>query len=343
MSQEPMPPRIDVHSHYLPPFYRKALQEKGHGNPDGMPAIPEWSPEVHLALMSRIGISRSILSISTPGVHLDYSDPRHAVQLARQCNAYAAKLKHDHPEKFGFWAALPLPNIEGALDEISQALEEGADGFCLMTNYHGHYLGDKTFDSVFKALNERKATIFIHPTTPCMACSPDDIANGVPPIKAAPFSGRYPNPMLEFFFDTARVVANLFLSGTVSRYRDITIILPHLGGASTPLLSRFAGFSTLVPGPWIGVGEDELRELLNKRFYFDLAGFPFPSQIVGLVKGAGVGPDRLLYGSDFPYAKADGVAMLADTMDQGVKEMFSEEEVKNIYGENARRLLERTT
>jgi hypothetical protein len=32
--------KIDVHSHFLPPFYRKACLEKGHGMPDGMPALP---------------------------------------------------------------------------------------------------------------------------------------------------------------------------------------------------------------------------------------------------------------------------------------------------------------
>jgi hypothetical protein len=32
--------RIDVHAHFLPPFYRKACLETGHGKPDGMPVLP---------------------------------------------------------------------------------------------------------------------------------------------------------------------------------------------------------------------------------------------------------------------------------------------------------------
>lgn len=31
--------KIDVHAHFLPPFYRKACLETGHGKPDGMPAL----------------------------------------------------------------------------------------------------------------------------------------------------------------------------------------------------------------------------------------------------------------------------------------------------------------
>ena len=32
--------KIDVHSHFLPPFYREALASTGHSKPDGMPKIP---------------------------------------------------------------------------------------------------------------------------------------------------------------------------------------------------------------------------------------------------------------------------------------------------------------
>lgn len=34
-------PKIDVHAHYVPDFYAKALKEAGHNpGPDGMPGIP---------------------------------------------------------------------------------------------------------------------------------------------------------------------------------------------------------------------------------------------------------------------------------------------------------------
>lgn len=32
--------RIDVHAHFVPPFWREASIEHGHGQPDGMPSIP---------------------------------------------------------------------------------------------------------------------------------------------------------------------------------------------------------------------------------------------------------------------------------------------------------------
>jgi hypothetical protein len=36
----PFAERIDTHAHFIPPFYRKACEATGHGQPDGMPAIP---------------------------------------------------------------------------------------------------------------------------------------------------------------------------------------------------------------------------------------------------------------------------------------------------------------
>ena len=64
------PGAIDVHAHYLPEGYRAALLDNGHGQPDGFPQIPAWSAEEHVAAMDRLGIATSLLSISSPGVHL---------------------------------------------------------------------------------------------------------------------------------------------------------------------------------------------------------------------------------------------------------------------------------
>lgn len=341
-----MPPKIDVHSHFLPPSYRQACVDNGHKNPDGMPYLPEWSEEAHLQLMDRHNIARSIISVSSPGTHLVSGDRELAARVTRDCNAYAAELKARRPDRFGYWASLPAPEVDLCLREIARAADEGCDGFTMLTNAHGHYLGDPVFDPVFDELNRRKATLFIHPTTPCIKCEPAlaEATNGSvdKPTRATPFAGKFPNPMLEFLFDTARVVSNLFLSGTVKRCPDLKVILPHLAGASPPLLSRWTGYSTFVPSAWEPYYEDAAREALNRQFWFDLAGFPFPGQIVGLLKGAGVDHSRLMVGSDFPFTRAEGVDILLKMMDERMKEMFNEEEVKDMYHRNAERLLGKT-
>lgn len=56
---------IDVHTHYLPDAYRAALLTAGHERPDGMPAIPSWSANEHIAMMDRLGIRAAMLSVSS--------------------------------------------------------------------------------------------------------------------------------------------------------------------------------------------------------------------------------------------------------------------------------------
>lgn len=293
--------------------------------------------------MDELGIQRSILSISSPGTHLVYGNDTLARDLARNVNVFASDLKKRHPHRFGYFASLPIPDVDGSLQEISRAVEEGCDGFALLTNAHGTYLGDKAFDPIFDELNRRRALIFIHPTTPkicpCSMSAQASNASVEVPTTATPFGGRMPNPMQEFCFDTARVVANLFMSGTIQRCPDLRIILPHLGGAFPPLLSRWTGFSALVPGPWEGVEEDAVKEAMGSQIWLDMAGFAFPSQIKGLMLGVGITHDRLLYGSDYPFTQPDGVRLLLDKMDVGVRNLFTAEEVEDLYHRNADRLL----
>jgi 6-methylsalicylate decarboxylase len=335
-----LPHKIDVHSHFLPPVYRQACLDNGHANPDGMPYLPEWSEETHVELMDQHNISKSILSISSPGTHLVPGNNVLAAKLTREVNAYAADLKKRLPKRFGYFASLPVPDVQASLTEIATSAAEGCDGYVFMTNSHGHYLGDKLLEPIFDELNRRKATIFVHPTMPACPCSsPEAEAQGQMPLKAAPFAGRLPNPWLEFFFDTARVVTNLFISGTMQRCPDIKLILPHLGGAFPPMLSRWTGYSGMVPGPWVVVSEDEVRKVFERQVWFDLAGFPFPGQIKGLMQGVGVGHERLLCGSDYPFTKAPAVAIVLGRVDEGAKGVFSAEQIEDVYHRNAEKLL----
>ena len=94
-------------------------------------------------------IQASVTSISAPGA--SFGDAKFGRALARQCNESAAKLISDHPLRFGAFATVPLPDVEGTLAEIQYALDTlKFDGVELLTNYKGKYLGDSTFEEVHK-------------------------------------------------------------------------------------------------------------------------------------------------------------------------------------------------
>ncbi|KAJ9615636.1 hypothetical protein H2200_001711 [Cladophialophora chaetospira] len=320
--------RIDTHAHVVPEVWRKYCSENGYDRPDGMPAIPAWTAEEHIGLMDKLGVSKSILSITSPGTHLRTNDDDLAQRVTQETNDAVAEICRSHPDKFGFFASLPLPDVAGSIKEIDRALDNlGALGFALMTNAHGYYLGDNHLDKVFSKLNDRKAIVFMHPTSCHSHKSPET---------ERPLS-QYPAPMLEFFFDTTRAVVNLILSGTVARYPDITYLVSHCGGALPPLVERFSSFSTRILGGDAAVDSNSVKDLFKSRFYFDLAGFPFPDQIHGLLRQADA--SRLLYGSDYPYTPAFALTGMGARMDEELHKLLDEETVREIYSGNAKRLL----
>ncbi|MGW7426284.1 amidohydrolase family protein [Streptomyces sp. NPDC054813] len=116
--------RIDVHSHVVPPFWGEALPSHG-GDPSDW-TTPHWSPEAHLKFTDDNQIATSILSLTAPSVVGWQSQERR--DMARRVNEYVADLVTRHPGRFGNFATVPLPDIEGAVSEAEHALDEiGAD------------------------------------------------------------------------------------------------------------------------------------------------------------------------------------------------------------------------
>src|SRR5262245_32147771 len=116
--------RIDVHQHIVPPAYAAWLQSQGIRDAGGR-EVPPWSAEAALALMDAHDIATAIVSISTPGVHLRPMVGRDPVARtkAREVNEFAARIADDHSGRFGFFATLTLPDVDGALEELAYALD----------------------------------------------------------------------------------------------------------------------------------------------------------------------------------------------------------------------------
>lgn len=255
-------------------------------------------------------------------------DHQLAAKITRETNQEISDICARYPDRFSFFAALPLPDIDSSLTEIDYALDHlGAVGFGVVTNAHGHYLGDASLDPVFAKLNVRKTILFMHPTT-CHSLQDPTVTKPL---------DKYPSPMLEFMFDTTRAVTNLLLSGTVKKYPNITYLVSHCGAAIPALVERFVSFSMNILGQDGAITSQEVKDLFKTRFYFDLAGAVFPDLIHGYLRVSDT--SRLLYGSDYPYTPEKGTAILSDVMDKGLKELFDEKTIEQIYSGNAKALL----
>ncbi|KAK2020499.1 amidohydrolase [Colletotrichum zoysiae] len=335
-SSTPSTAKIDAHAHFLPDFYAQALRDAGHlPGPDGMPGIPEWSPEAHLSFMESQNIEKSYLSISSPGVYL--------------VNEYASRLKAEHPGRFGFFASLPLPDVAASVAEIAHCfggrLDPPPDGVVLMSNAYGLYLGDPAMDPVYAALDALNATVFEHPAVPCTesnhrryhidgadpGIAPDEWMALNRPVDAR--QGRAPT--LDFPFETARTFADLLYSAVPTRFPGIEWIMPHAGGALVPTLDRIVGFAS----PALNLTEASVRAALERSFYFDLAGpWPAASAIPALMRW--VSHERIVWGSDVPFTPWAAAGLGAARFDVEVAEVFgnSTDDAQDVRKGNAARL-----
>ena len=84
----------------------------------------------------------------------------------------AATLRSTYPSRYGHFASVPIPDVDGTLAEIAYALDQlRADGIQLMTSYGERYPGHPEFAPVMDELNRRKALVLVHPLAP-VCCAP---------------------------------------------------------------------------------------------------------------------------------------------------------------------------
>jgi predicted TIM-barrel fold metal-dependent hydrolase len=269
---------IDVHHHLSPPDYVARIGKRTKL----MPQVTDWTPEASLADMDQAGVATAVLSITTPG--LWFGDVGEAREVARACNEYAAGLARRHPGRFGSFAALPMPDVDGSLTEIAYALDVlKADGIMMFTSY-GYWLGDPRAAPVLEELNRRKAVLYTHPTS--NACC----VNLLPGI---------PDTVVEYGTDTTRTITSLLFSGATRRYPDIRFIFSHAGGTAPFLVERFRflAASPANAGKFPDGVEAEMR-----RFYYDTAqayAVPPMAALRALVQAS-----QILFGTDYPYRTA---------------------------------------
>jgi 6-methylsalicylate decarboxylase len=269
--------RIDTHHHLIPPDYRKALQQAGLGEAGGR-ELPDWSPEGSLQAMAELGVGTAILSVSTPGTAF-LPNRADAAALARDLNDYTAELAAAKPDRFGFFATVPMPHVDIAVTETVRALDNlKADGVVLLANNAGTYLGEDGQDALFTTLNDRSAVVFIHP-----ADLPGPTVPGVPPFAA------------DFLLDTTRAAYLLVRNGIRTRYPNIRFILSHAGGFVPYASHRMAVAITADTGrSWADVLDD------FASFYFDTALSSSAAALPTLLAFAK--PGHITFGSDYPFA-----------------------------------------
>ena len=286
-SADPVP-AADVHCHFITPGYL-ALLERHDALMDELYPIPAWSPEALGAFLDEAGIGLAVLTSVAPQPH--FGDAPESAAACRELNDEAARLAAADPARLKWCATLPLPSVPEAVAEAERALDElGAAGVKLPTNARGLYLGDEALDPLMAALDARGAVAILHPHRP----EPFD----------AKLADGLPLAMVEYPAETTRALARLFARNVPARYPNVKFVVPHAGAFLPLALPRMRAVHPIVRAKGYA-GEIDWDANL-RSLWFDLAGSPTAESARRLL--ALTTPDRILYGSDFPYAPAPALA-----------------------------------
>jgi predicted TIM-barrel fold metal-dependent hydrolase len=263
---------VDVHAHFTPPTFRTAGLATG--------PMGGWSVERQYEAMDKAGVSRALMSITTPGVTVPGDA---AGRLTREANEYGARIAGDSKGRLGLFVyVLNAAQADEALKEIAYGLDVlKANGVCLFTSYGDKYLGDAVFDPVFAELNRRKAVVYVHPTF--AAC-------------CSRVMSTVPATVIEFGTDTTRAITNYVYRGAARRFPDVKLIFSHSGGTMPFLIERYDVFDKSPQGKT--EAPDGFRAEIAK-FYFDIAQAANPVATHAL--RAVVPTSQIVFGTDYPY------------------------------------------
>jgi predicted TIM-barrel fold metal-dependent hydrolase len=293
---------IDVHAHFQSPALRPFT-------PGPMAA---WSLATHLEQMDMAGVTRSLLSVTTPGIP---AKGEQGAKLARDTNDYAAQLVADNRGKLGFFTAVPMDDMDLALREIAYGFDSlHAQGVGLFTSYDGIYLGDPRFDPVFAELNRRKAIVYVHPSGPA-CCS-----RIIPEVA---------DMLIEYGTDTTRAIASYIYRGAARRYPAVRMIWSHSGGTMPYLIERFDGADRGAQAK--AAAPDGFRASAG-RFFYEIAQASNPVATRAL--RAVVPLEHIVFGTDYPFRTPIEHVKALDA--GGV---FSAAELEGIYRQHVAKLL----
>jgi 6-methylsalicylate decarboxylase len=355
------PRRIDVHHHFTPEAYlayQRAHPEAGGGGlapaggrggqrgdggrggqgggagrggaPAGGPGA--WVLERDMEDMDKNGTATAILSITTPGFWFGGIEENRKVM--RQCNEAAAKIRADHPGRFGSFAAVPMLDPEGALKEIEYAMDTlKADGLGLFTNYATNkWLGDEIFNPIWEEVNRRGLVVYTHPAE--AACCRN-------------LGGGIAQTLVEYGADTTRTIGSVIQNGTTSKYPNIKFIFSHGGGMMPYVIERFLGGTAeeVVPGivtkgqGGTGVLHSGYSQKVPKgvlyelrRQYYDTAQASNPVAMGALRQVVPV--TQIVYGTDYWYRTAEETGRGLTT-----NKVFNAQELQMINRGNVERII----
>lgn len=268
--------------------------------------------------MDEAGIDLQVISHGPPGSQGLREDI--AVSWTEAANDRLHQAVLNHPTRFAGFASLPTAHPEAAADELERAVNKlGFKGGMLHSLSEGPFLDDRRYWPIFERAAALDVPLYIHPADPNPAI-----------VKAyyGDYAKTHPSfirPAWGFTFEAGTQAMRLVLSGVFDAYRDLKLILGHLGETIPYTLSRIdESLSRDTP-------MKNFREVFTSHFYVTTSGFFSDPALQCCIQEIGV--DRVMFSVDWPYVSNQaGVDWLKSNY-------LTTADREKIASSNARRLL----
>ena len=290
---------IGIEEHYLTSDVGDAWRARGLDASNPMVAHDLGPAARHLmdmadqriAQMDETGLDVQVLSLTTPGLHELGPD---SVDLARRVNDAVAEAVARHPDRLQALATLPVSTPEAAARELERCVRTlGFKGTMLCGRVGTRNLDHPELSCIFAAAAELRVPVLLHPRTP------DDA------VRKAYYSGFSPeldtafaNFGMGWHYDAGVQFVRLVLSGTFDRHPKLQVILGHWGEMVLFFAERLAAmdrFATL---------REPIATYFRRNLYVTASGMFMPHYLRRALEV--VGPERLLFSTDYPYQYRPG-------------------------------------
>ncbi len=243
--------------------------------------------DARIAAMDAAGVDVAVLSPPPPGVQS--LDPGLAVTVAREVNDLTAAAVRLNPERFGGFAILPTPDPDAAAREVERVMAmPEIEGIYLYGRSREQPLDDPALLPMWEAIAAARAPVYIHPqfsTAPVR----DQLYGGF----GEPLSTMFSNGGIGWHWEAGIQILRLVLAGVFDRLPDLQIVTGHWGEVVLFYLDRIAMLDRFT----------RLERPIADYFRSNISVTPSGVTSQRYFRWAleVLGPERILFSTDYPY------------------------------------------
>jgi predicted TIM-barrel fold metal-dependent hydrolase len=245
-----------------------------------------------LALMDESGVDVQVLSVTTPALH--NLDPEPSVTLAQQTNDLVAATVAKYPTRFQGFATLPTAAPEHIAAELARSVTQlGLKGAMLCGRTRDKNLDHADFRPMFKTAATLGVPLFIHPQIPQQAVRDVYYSGFGDPVDTA-----FAAFGLGWHYEAGIQFVRLVLAGVFDEYPTLQIVLGHWGEVVLFYLERMNSLGQLAKL------ERPIAEYFQQNLYVTPSGMWSQAYLQRSLEI--VGPERILFSTDYPYQYKPG-------------------------------------